>query len=58
MRIIVVLTLLFFFRAVVFADQPAPICPDPKLTPGASFDVTLQRHLERFSLVDLCDHKV
>jgi hypothetical protein len=42
MRIIVVLTLLFFFRAVVFADQPAPIRPDPKLTPGATFDVTLQ----------------
>src|SRR5580704_2129217 len=41
MRIIVVLTLLFF-RAVVFADQPAPIRPDPKLTPGATFDVTLQ----------------
>src|ERR1700757_4854563 len=41
MRIVVVLTLLFF-RAVAFADQPAPIRPDPKLTPGATFDVTLQ----------------
>jgi hypothetical protein len=37
----VVLTLLLF-QAVVFADQPAPIRPDPKLTPGATFDVTLQ----------------
>jgi hypothetical protein len=41
MRIVVVLAVLFF-RAVVFADQPAPIRPDPKLTPGATFDVTLQ----------------
>jgi hypothetical protein len=41
MRIVVVLALLFF-PAVVFADQPAPIRPDPKLTPGATFDVTLQ----------------
>ena len=57
MRIVVVLAVLFF-RAVAFADQPELIRPDPKLTPGATFDVTLQRHLERFSLVDLCDHKV
>ena len=41
MRIVVVLALLFF-QTVVFADQPAPIRPDPKLTPGATFDVTLQ----------------
>ena len=41
MRIVVVLALLVF-SAVVFADQPAPIRPDPKLTPGATFDVTLQ----------------
>jgi hypothetical protein len=41
MRIVVVLALLFF-RTVVFADQPAPIRPDPKLTPGATFDLTLQ----------------
>jgi hypothetical protein len=41
MRIVVVLAVLFFW-AVVFADQPAPIRPDPKLTPGATFDVTLQ----------------
>jgi hypothetical protein len=37
----VVLAVLLF-RAVAFADQPAPIRPDPKLTPGATFDVTLQ----------------
>jgi hypothetical protein len=41
MRIVVFLALLVF-PAVVFADQPAPIRPDPKLTPGATFDVTLQ----------------
>jgi hypothetical protein len=49
MRIVAVLALLFF-PAVVFADQPAPIRPDPKLTPGATFDVTLQDISERFSL--------
>jgi hypothetical protein len=41
MRIVVLLALLFF-QAVVFADQLAPIRPDPKLTPGATFDVTLR----------------
>jgi hypothetical protein len=41
MRIVVALALLFF-PAVVFADQPKPIRPDPKLTPGATFDVTLK----------------
>jgi hypothetical protein len=41
MRIVVVLALLFF-RTVDFADQPAPIRPDPRLTPDATFDVTLQ----------------
>jgi hypothetical protein len=41
MRIVVVLAFLVF-STVVFADQPAPIRPDPKLTPGATFDVTLQ----------------
>jgi hypothetical protein len=41
MRIIVVLALLFF-QTVVVAEQRAPIRPDPKLTPGATFDVTLQ----------------
>jgi hypothetical protein len=41
MRIVVVLALLFF-QAVAFADQPATIRSDPKLTPSATFDVTLQ----------------
>lgn len=41
MRIVVVLALLVF-STVVFADQPAPIRPDSKLTPGATFDVILQ----------------
>ena len=41
MRIVVVLALLFF-HTFLFADQPAPIRPDPKLTPGTTFDVTLQ----------------
>jgi hypothetical protein len=41
MRIVVALALLLF-QAVVFADQPKPIRPDPKLTPCATFDVTLQ----------------
>src|SRR6266481_5314453 len=41
MRIVVALALLVF-STVVFADQPAPIRPDSKLTPGATFDVTLQ----------------
>jgi hypothetical protein len=39
---IVVALAVFFFRSVVFADQPAPIRPAPELTPGATFDVTLQ----------------
>jgi hypothetical protein len=41
MRIVVLLAVLFF-PAVIFADQPEPIRPDPKLTPGATFDVTLK----------------
>jgi hypothetical protein len=41
MRIAVVVVFLFLSR-FVFGDQPAPIRPDPKLTPGATFDVTLQ----------------
>ena len=41
MRIVVFLAVLVF-SAVVFADQPEPIRPDPKLTPSATFDVTLQ----------------
>ena len=45
MRIVVLLALLVF-STVVFAEQPAPIRPDPKLTPGATFDVILQDILE------------
>ena len=41
MRIAVVVVFLFSSR-LVLGDQPAPIRPDPKLTPGAIFDVTLQ----------------
>jgi hypothetical protein len=41
MRLAVVVVLLFF-SSLALADQPAPIRPDPKLTPGATFDVTLQ----------------
>src|SRR5690348_4628892 len=41
MRIAVVVAFLFLSR-IVLGDQPAPIRPDPKLTPGATFDVTLQ----------------
>jgi hypothetical protein len=51
MRIVVVLALLLF-HAVVFADQPAPIRPDPKLTPGVTFDVTLQDTSEPDRLED------
>jgi hypothetical protein len=31
-----------FLTHVVFAQQPTPILPDPKLTPGDTFDVTAQ----------------
>jgi hypothetical protein len=41
MRIAVVGVVLFLPR-LVLGDQPAPNWPDPKLTPGATFDVTLQ----------------
>ena len=34
--------LLFFLTRVVFAEQPTPILPDAKLTPGDTFDVTTQ----------------
>ena len=35
--------LIFSFLAqVVLAEQPTPILPDPKLTPGDTFDVTAQ----------------
>ncbi len=33
---------LLFLAQVVLADQPTPILPDPKLTPGDAFDVTAQ----------------
>src|SRR5262249_10723072 len=33
---------LLFLAQVVFAQQPTPILPDPKLTPGDTFDVTAQ----------------
>jgi hypothetical protein len=34
--------LLFFLTRVVLAQQPTPILPDPKLTPGDTFEVTAQ----------------
>jgi hypothetical protein len=33
---------LLFLAQVVLAQQPTPILPDPKLTPGDTFDVTAQ----------------
>ena len=33
---------LLVFAQVVLAQQPTPILPDPKLTPGDTFDVTVQ----------------
>jgi hypothetical protein len=33
---------LLFLAQVVLADQPTPILPDPKLTPGDAFEVTAQ----------------
>jgi hypothetical protein len=38
MYILRALVFLFLTQAV-FAEQPAPIFPDPKLTPGDPFDV-------------------
>jgi hypothetical protein len=35
-------TLLLFLAQLVFAQQLTPILPDPKLTPGDTFDVTAQ----------------
>jgi hypothetical protein len=32
---------LLVFAQVVLAQQPTPILPDPKLTPGDAFDVTV-----------------
>jgi hypothetical protein len=33
---------LFFLAQAVRAEQPSPILPDAKLTPGDTFDVTAQ----------------
>ena len=33
---------LLFLAQVVLAEQPTPILPDPKLTPGDTFDITVQ----------------
>jgi len=41
MYILRALALLFLTQAVL-AQQPTPILPDPKLTPGDTFDVTAQ----------------
>jgi hypothetical protein len=35
-------TLFSFLAQFVFAQQPTPILPDPKLTPGETFHVTAQ----------------
>ena len=35
-------TFLLFLAQVVLAQQPTPIVPDPKLTPGHAFGVTVQ----------------
>jgi hypothetical protein len=31
-----------FLTQAVLAEQPTPILPDPKLTPGDTFDVTAE----------------
>jgi hypothetical protein len=36
------LAFLVFLTQVVLAQQPTPILPDPKLTPGNTFDVNAQ----------------
>src|SRR4030081_2238975 len=36
------LALLLFVSQVVLGQQPAPILPDPNLTPGSTFDVSAQ----------------
>ena len=41
MYILRALVFLFLTQAV-FAEQPTPILPDPKLTPGNTFDETAQ----------------
>lgn len=42
MYILQAFALLLFFAQVVLAEQPTPILPDPKLTPGDTFEVTAQ----------------
>jgi hypothetical protein len=36
------IALLLFLYSVALGQQPAPILPDPKLTPGDAFEVTVQ----------------
>ena len=38
----VLVTLCFLWNLCAFAQQPTPILPDPKLTPGDVFEVTIQ----------------
>jgi hypothetical protein len=42
MYILRVLAFLFLTQVILRAEQPTPILPDPKLTPGDTFDVTTQ----------------
>ena len=42
MYILRAFTFLLFLTRLVLAEQPTPILPDPKLTPGNTFDVTGQ----------------
>ena len=42
MYILRAFALLLFLAEVVLAQQPTPILPDPKLTPGDTFEVTAQ----------------
>ena len=42
MYILRAFALLSFLAQVALAEQPTPILPDPKLTPGDTFDVTAE----------------
>ena len=42
MYILRAFALLLFLTRAVLAEQPTPILPDPKLTPGDTFDVTAE----------------
>jgi len=42
MHILRAFAFLLFLAQVILAQQPTPILPDPKLTPGDTFDVTAQ----------------